>query len=193
MESLCVFCGSNSGASPDYARAAARVGTLLAERGITLVYGGGRVGLMGVLADAALAAGGKAIGVIPRALEAREVAHTGLSELRVVGSMHERKALMSELADGFIALPGGIGTMEEWFEVWTWGQLGIHPKPLGMLNVAGYYDHLLAFFDRMVTDGFLPPAHRSMAIVGEDPETLLHRLAGYVPPRTEKWLDRGER
>lgn len=193
MKSLCVFCGSNSGASPNYARAAARVGTLLAERGITLVYGGGRVGLMGILADAALAAGGKAIGVIPRALEAREVAHTGLTELRVVSSMHERKALMSELADGFLALPGGIGTMEEWFEVWTWGQLGIHPKPLGMLNVAGYYDHLLAFFDRMVTDGFLPPAHRSMAIVGEDPETLLHRLAEYVPPRTEKWLDRGGR
>ena len=193
MKTLCVFCGSNSGASPGYARAAARLGTLLAERGLTLVYGGGRVGLMGVLADAALAAGGQAIGVIPRALEAREVAHTGLTELRVVGSMHERKALMSELADGFLALPGGIGTMEEWFEVWTWGQLGIHPKPLGMLNVAGYYDHLLAFFDRMVADGFLPEAHRSMAIVGEDPETLLDRLATYVPPRTEKWLDRSGR
>ena len=193
MKTLCVFCGSNSGASPDYARAASRLGTLLAERGLTLVYGGGRVGLMGVLADAALAAGGQAIGVIPRALEAREVAHTGLTELRVVSSMHERKALMSELADGFLALPGGIGTMEEWFEVWTWGQLGIHPKPLGMLNVAGYYDHLLAFFDRMVTDGFLPQTPRSMAIVGDDPETLLDRLAAYVPPRTEKWLDRGGR
>lgn len=193
MKSLCVFCGSNPGASPDYARAAARVGTLLAGRGITLVYGGGHVGLMGILADAALAAGGKVIGVIPRALEAREVAHTGLTELRVVSSMHERKALMSELADGFLALPGGIGTMEEWFEVWTWGQLGIHPKPLGMLNVAGYYGHLLAFFDRMVSDGFLREAHRSMAIVGEDPETLLHRLAEYVPPRTEKWLDRAGR
>lgn len=190
MKSLCVFCGSNAGASPDYARAATRVGTLLAERGITLVYGGGHVGLMGILADAALAAGGKVIGVIPRALEAREVAHTGLTELRVVGSMHERKALMSELADGFLALPGGIGTMEEWFEVWTWGQLGIHPKPLGMLNVAGYYDHLLAFFDRMVADGFLSGAHRAMAIVGDGGETLLDRLAEYVPPRTEKWLDR---
>ncbi|HSK81363.1 MAG TPA: TIGR00730 family Rossman fold protein, partial [Thermoanaerobaculia bacterium] len=162
-------------------------------RGITLIYGGGHVGLMGVLADAALAAGGKVIGVIPEALETREVAHTGLTELRVVRSMHERKALMSELADGFIALPGGIGTMEEWFEVWTWGQLGIHPKPLGMLNVAGYYDHLLAFFDRMVADGFLSQAHRSMAIVGKDGGTLLDRLAGYVPPRTEKWLDRGGR
>ena len=193
MERICVFCGSNSGASPDYARAAARMGTLLAERGITLIYGGGHVGLMGVLADAALKAGGRVIGVIPEALEAREVAHTGLTELRVVRSMHERKALMSELADGFIALPGGIGTMEEWFEVWTWGQLGIHPKPLGMLNVAGYYDHLLAFFDRMVADGFLPQAHRSMAIVGEDGEGLLDRLAEYVPPRTEKWLDRGGR
>ena len=193
MERICVFCGSNSGASPDYARAAARMGTLLAERGITLIYGGGHVGLMGVLADAALKAGGRVIGVIPEALEAREVAHTGLTELRVVRSMHERKALMSELADGFIALPGGIGTMEEWFEVWTWGQLGIHPKPLGMLNVAGYYDHLLAFFDRMVADGFLPHAHRSMAIVGKDAEDLLARLAEYVPPRTEKWLDRGGR
>lgn len=193
MKSLCVFCGSNPGASPDYARAAARMGSLLAERGITLIYGGGHVGLMGVLADAALAADGRVIGVIPEALEAREVAHTGLTELRVVRSMHERKALMSELADGFIALPGGIGTMEEWFEVWTWGQLGIHPKPLGMLNVASYYDHLLAFLDRMVADGFLPQAHRSMAIVGEDGGTLLDRLAGYVPPRTEKWLDRGGR
>lgn len=166
------------------------MGSLLAERGVTLVYGGGRVGLMGVLADAALEAGGRAIGVIPRALEAREVAHTGLTELRVVGSMHERKALMSELADGFIALPGGIGTMEEWFEVWTWGQLGIHPKPLGMLNVSGYYDHLLAFFDRMVEDRFLSGSHLSMAVVDEDPEILLDRLAAYVPPRTEKWLDR---
>lgn len=193
MKALCVFCGSSSGASPDYARAAARMGILLAERGLTLVYGGGRVGLMGVLADAALAAGGKAIGVIPRALEAREVAHTGLTELRVVSSMHERKALMSELADGFLALPGGIGTMEEWFEVWTWGLLGIHPKPLGMLNVAGYYDHLLAFLDRMVADGFLAESYRSMAIVGEDGDTLLDRLAGYVPPRTAKWLDRVER
>ncbi|HSN85520.1 MAG TPA: TIGR00730 family Rossman fold protein [Thermoanaerobaculia bacterium] len=193
MKALCVFCGSNPGASPDYARAAARMGALLAERGLTLIYGGGHVGLMGVLADAALKAGGRVIGVIPEALEAREVAHTGLTELRVVRSMHERKALMSELADGFIALPGGIGTMEEWFEVWTWGQLGIHPKPLGMLNVAGYYDHLLAFFDRMVADGFLPQAHRSMAIVGEDGGILLDRLATYVPPRTEKWLDRGGR
>lgn len=189
MKRICVFCGSNPGASPDYAEAAARMGSLLAERGVTLVYGGGRVGLMGVLADAALAAGGRAIGVIPRALEEREVAHTGLTELRVVSSMHERKALMSELADGFIALPGGIGTMEEWFEVWTWGQLGIHPKPLGMLNVSGYYDHLLAFFDRMVEDRFLSGHHRSMAVVEENPEILLDRLASYVPPRTEKWLD----
>jgi uncharacterized protein (TIGR00730 family) len=190
MGSLCVFCGSNPGASPAYAEAAARMGSLLAERGITLVYGGGRVGLMGVLADAALAAGGRAIGVIPRALEAREVAHTGLTELRVVSSMHERKALMSELADGFIALPGGIGTMEEWFEVWTWGQLGIHPKPLGMLNVSGYYDHLLAFFDRMVEDRFLSGRYRSMAVIEENPQILLDRLASYVPPPTEKWLDR---
>jgi uncharacterized protein (TIGR00730 family) len=192
MKRICVFCGSNHGASPVYARAAARVGALLAGRGLTLVYGGGQVGLMGVLADSALAAGGRVIGVIPQALEDRELGHAGLTELRVVSSMHERKALMAELADGFIALPGGIGTMEEWFEVWTWGQLGIHAKPLGLLDVEGYFDPLHAFLDHMVTEGFLAPAHRSMALVEEDPEVLLDHMAKYVPPRVWKWLERAE-
>lgn len=193
MNSLCVFCGSNPGASPAYAEAAARLGRTLAGRGLTLVYGGGRVGLMGVVADAALAAGGKVVGVIPQALATRELAHGALSDLQVVGSMHERKARMSELADGFIALPGGIGTLEEWFEVWTWSQLGFQPKPCGLLNVAGYYDHLLAFLDHMTAERFLTDIHRGMAVVDDDPERLLHRLAVWQPPRVPKWIDATER
>lgn len=193
MERICVFCGSNPGADPAYAEAAADLGRLLAGRGLTLVYGGGHVGLMGVLADAALAAGGLVTGVIPEALAAKELAHRGLTELKVVGSMHERKALMSELSDAFIALPGGIGTLEEWFEVWTWSQLGFQPKPCGMLNVAGYYDHLLAFLDHMTAERFLAPPHRSMAIVEDRVDRLLDRLASYQPPRAAKWIDRAER
>jgi uncharacterized protein (TIGR00730 family) len=193
LNSLCVFCGSNSGASPAYAEAAARLGRTLAARGLNLVYGGGRVGLMGVVADAALAAGGRVTGVIPEALATRELAHAALSDLRVVGSMHERKALMSELSDGFIALPGGIGTLEEWFEVWTWSQLGFQPKPCGLLNVAGYYDHLLAFLDHMTAERFLTDIHRGMAVVDDDPERLLDRLAAWQPPRARKWIDAAER
>jgi hypothetical protein len=193
MDTVCVFCGSNPGASPVYAEAARDLGRILAGRGVTLVYGGGRVGLMGVLADAALAAGGRVTGVIPEALAAKELAHGGLTELRVVGSMHQRKALISELSDGFIALPGGIGTLEEWFEVWTWGQLGFHPKPCGMLNVTGYFDHLLAFLDHMTAQCFLSEAHRSMAIVDDRPESLLDRLASYHAPRIRKWIELGER
>lgn len=193
MHSLCVFCGSNPGASPAYAEAAARLGRAVAERGMTLVYGGGRVGLMGVVASAALAAGGKVIGVIPEALATAELAHGGLTELHVVGSMHERKARMSELAGGFLALPGGIGTLEEWFEVWTWSQLGFHPKPCGLLNVAGYYDHLLAFLDHVTAERFLNETHRAMAIVGDDPELLLDRLAVWQPPRARKWIEAEER
>ena len=188
MNSLCVFCGSNPGASPAYAEAAARLGRTVAERGMTLVYGGGRVGLMGVVADAALAAGGKVTGVIPEALATLELAHDGLTELQVVGSMHERKARMSELSDGFLALPGGIGTLEEWFEVWTWSQLGFHAKPCGLLNVAGYYDHLLAFLGHVTAERFLSEPHRSMAIVGDDPELLLDRLATWRPSRARKWI-----
>jgi uncharacterized protein (TIGR00730 family) len=192
LNSLCVFCGSNPGASPAYGEAAARLGRTLAGRGLTLVYGGGRVGLMGVAADAALAAGGKVIGVIPEALATRELAHAGLSDLQVVGSMHERKARMSELSDGFIALPGGIGTLEEWFEVWTWSQLGFQPKPCALLNVAGYYDHLLAFLDHMTAERFLTGVHRGMAIVDDDPERLLDRLAAWQPPQARKWIDATE-
>ena len=193
MNSLCVFCGSNPGASLAYAEAAARLGRTLAGRGLNLVYGGGRVGLMGVVADAALAAGGTVTGVIPEALATRELAHAALSDLQVVGSMHERKARMSELADGFIALPGGIGTLEEWFEVWTWSQLGFQPKPCGLLNVAGYYDHLLAFLDHMTAERFLTDVHRAMAVVDDDPERLLDRLAAWQPPRARKWIDAAER
>jgi uncharacterized protein (TIGR00730 family) len=193
LRSLCVFCGSNPGASAAYAEAAAHLGRIVAERGMTLVYGGGRVGLMGVVAGAALAAGGRVIGVIPEALATRELAHGGLTELQVVGSMHERKARMSELSDGFLALPGGIGTLEEWFEVWTWSQLGFQPKPCGLLNAAGYYDHLLAFLDHMTAERFLNGAHRSMAIVGGDPELLLDRLAAWRPSHTRKWIDAKER
>lgn len=193
MNSLCVFCGSNPGASPAYGDAAARLGGALARRGLTLVYGGGRVGLMGVVADAALAAGGKVIGVIPEALATRELAHAGLTDLQVVGSMHERKARMSELADGFLALPGGIGTLEEWFEVWTWSQLGFQPKPCGLLEVAGYYRHLLAFLDHMTAQRFLSEPHRAMAIVDDDPERLLDRLAAYRPTSGRKWIEPEER
>jgi len=193
VNSLCVFCGSNPGASLAYAEAAARLGRTLAGRGLNLVYGGGRVGLMGVVADAALAAGGTVTGVIPEALATRELAHAALSDLQVVGSMHERKARMSELADGFIALPGGIGTLEEWFEVWTWSQLGFQPKPCGLLNVAGYYDHLLAFLDHMTAERFLTDVHRAMAVVDDDPERLLDRLAAWQPPRARKWIDAAER
>ena len=193
MKSVCVFCGSSRGASPVYAEAAVHLGRAVAARGLTLVYGGGHVGLMGVVADAALAAGGRVVGVIPQALEAKELAHLSLTELRVVGSMHERKALMSELADGFIALPGGVGTLEEWFEVWTWSQLGIQRKPCGLLNVAGYYDHLLAFLDHVTAERFLAADHRAMVLVEEDAGRLLDRLAGYRHPYTEKWLDRSER
>ena len=193
MNSLCVFCGSSPGASPAYAEAAAHLGRTLAGRGLNLVYGGGRVGLMGVVADAALAAGGTVTGVIPEALATRELAHAALSDLQVVGSMHERKARMSELADGFIALPGGIGTLEEWFEVWTWSQLGFQPKPCGLLNVAGYYDHLLAFLDHMTAERFLTDIHRGMVVVDDDPERLLDRLAAWQPPRVRKWIDATER
>jgi uncharacterized protein (TIGR00730 family) len=192
VNSLCVFCGSQPGASPAYAEAATLVGRALAGRGWTLVYGGGRVGLMGILADAALAAGGKVIGVIPAALARREVAHQRVTDLEVVDSMHERKARMAELADGFLALPGGIGTLEEWFEAWTWSQLGIHPKPCGLLNVAGYYDPLLAFLDRMTEERFLSSGHRAMAIVDEESERLLDRLAAYQPPAVPRWISAPE-
>jgi uncharacterized protein (TIGR00730 family) len=170
--------------------AATHLGTLLARRGITVVYGGASVGLMGALSDAALAAGGEVIGVIPRALFEKEIAHTGLTQLRVVDSMHERKALMSDLADGFIALPGGVGTFEEFLEVVTWAQLGMHAKPCGLLNVDGYYDHLIAFLDRAVADKFIRPEHQAIVIRDGDPSRLLDAFAVYRAPLIEKWIDR---
>lgn len=191
MQRICVFCGSNNGARPEYVAAAQGLGQVLAERGMALVYGGAGVGLMGAVADAALAAGGKVIGVMPRNLVEREVVHRKLRDLRVVGSMHERKALMAELADAFIALPGGLGTLEEFFEVWTWAQLGEHMKPLGMLNVAGYYDPLLSFFDRLVQERFIHPEHRAMVLVEDNSEALLSGFASYRPPTVSKWIDRG--
>ncbi len=186
MRRICVFCGANPGTRPEYSDAARALGTLLAQRGLGIVYGGGVVGLMGIVADAAMAAGGEVIGIIPDSLRRMEVAHYNLTELRVVGSMHERKAMMADMADAFIALPGGIGTMEEIFEIWTWGQLGIHAKPAGFLDVAGFYGHLHTFLDHMVGEGFLRQSHRDMVAVSSDPTVLLDRFAGYQPPKVDK-------
>jgi uncharacterized protein (TIGR00730 family) len=193
LDRLCVFCGSSPGHNPAHVAAAAQLGKLLAERSIGVVYGGASIGLMGALADAAQAAGGEVIGVIPRALVEWEVAHTGLADLRVVGSMHERKALMAELSDGFIALPGGIGTLEELFEVWTWAQLGSHGKPCALLNVLGFYDGLLGFLDSVVGEGFLRPPHRTMLLVGDTCEGLLEKMESYRAPPKTKWVSRAER
>jgi uncharacterized protein (TIGR00730 family) len=179
---ICVFCGAAGGRAPTYAAAARDLGGLLAKRGIGLVYGGGKVGLMGELADAVLEAGGRAVGVIPQALVDREIAHAGLTELHVVDNLHQRKALMAELSDAFLTLPGGIGTMEELFEVWSWGKLGLHGKPCGLLNVDGYFDSLGAMADRMVIEGFLEPVYREMLLIEERPDVLLDRLEGYAPP-----------
>jgi uncharacterized protein (TIGR00730 family) len=192
VQSICVFCGSSQGNDPAYEDAAHSLGETLAEAGITLVYGGGHVGLMGVVANAALASGGEAVGVIPRSLVEREISHNGLTDLHVVGSMHERKAMMSELSEGFIALPGGTGTLEEFFEVLTWAQLGEHGKPCGLLNIAGYYDPLLAIFDHMVDKGFLSETNRSIVIVETEPAALLARFEEYEPPKTPKWIDKSE-
>ena len=189
MKSLCVFCGSSAGRDPAYADAARALGVTLAERGITLVFGGGYVGLMGMVADAALGAGGEVIGVIPEALVEREIEHKNLTKLHVVRSMHERKALMSELSDGFIALPGGNGTLEEFFEVLTWAQLGEHEKPCGLLNVAGFYDPLLAVFDHMTESGFVSDEHRKLVLVEKNPEKLLRAFESHQPPETVKWID----
>lgn len=192
MKRVCVFCGSSPGARPSYRAAAEALGAAVAKRGLGLVYGGAHVGLMGVVADAALAHGGEVIGVLPRALEAKELAHRSLTTLYVVESMHERKALMAELSDCFVALPGGIGTLEETFEAWTWTQLGLHEKPCALLDVEGYYAALQEFLDRAVADRFVRPEHRSMLLVESDPERLLDALAGWRAPIVEKWLDQGE-
>jgi len=188
---LAIFCGSNPGARPQYVEATRALGRLLCERGIGIVYGGSSVGLMAALADAMLDDLGDVIGVIPRMLVDREVANRTLTDLRIVDSMHARKAMMAELADGFIALPGGIGTLEEFFEIWTWGQLGMHEKPCGLLNVAGYFDPLLAFLDRAVEEKFVREVHRAMVIVESDPLALLSRFEAYEPPRVVKWINAG--
>ena len=193
IQRLCVVCGSSPGDSPAYAAAATALGTTLAQEGIGLVYGGAAVGLMGEVADAALAAGGEVIGVIPEALVRKEVAHGGLVDLRIVGSMHERKALMAELSDGFVALPGGLGTFEELFEVWTWAQLGHHAKPCAVLNVEGFYDDLIGFLDRVVERRFMKAEHRRMLIVARAPADAIDWLRRYEPPAVPKWITRAER
>ena len=185
---LCVFCGSSPGARPEYMRAARDFGRLLVARGYDLVYGGSSVGVMTAVADAVLECGGRVTGVIPEAFVRKEIAHSGLTELRVVGSMHERKALMADLSDGFVGLPGGLGTLEEFFEVVTWAQLGIHEKPCGLLNACGYFDDLSRFLDHIVDEAFLKPEHRATILVEDDAERLLDRLEGVVPPRVEKWI-----
>jgi uncharacterized protein (TIGR00730 family) len=188
LNSVCVFCASSIGAKPVYAESARRFGEALAARGIALVFGGGCVGLMGVLADAAIDAGGRAIGVIPRALVEREIAHRGLTTLHVVETMHERKQRMADLADAFVMLPGGFGTWDEFCEVVTWAQLGIHRKPLGVLNVGGYYDPMLAMADRAVAEGFVSAAQRDRLVVDDDEDRLLNRLALAPVPAEAKWL-----
>lgn len=189
MRRICVFCGSNPGRSPAYREAAIALGQTLARRRIGLVYGGASVGLMGVVADTVLAAGGEAIGVIPEMLVAKEIAHPGLTEQHVVPSMHARKAKMAELADGFVALPGGVGTLEELFEVWTWAQLGSHAKPCGLLDVNGFYGKLEAFLDHVVDEGFLREGHRRMLMVAAAPDALLDAFATYTPPVVHKWVE----
>jgi uncharacterized protein (TIGR00730 family) len=193
IQALCVFCGANHGRRPAYREAAHTLGELLVQRHITLVYGGGNVGLMGAVADACLASGGRVIGVIPKALAEKEIAHSGLTELRVVGSMHERKALMADLADAFLSLPGGFGTWDEFCEVLTWSQLGLQKKACAFLNIEGYYDALLSLVERAAEDGFIRPEHRELLLVDTEAERLLDRLETYQVPYVPKWVDRSER
>ena len=191
LRSVCVFSGSSPGARPSYTETATALGREVATRGLRLVYGGASVGLMGAVADAALAAGGDVVGVIPQHLVDREVAHDGLTELRVTGSMHERKALMADLADGFVALPGGLGTLEELAEVLTWSQLGLQSKPCGLLDVDGFFDPLLAFLDHTVTERFVSTEHRALVLAADRPDAVLDLLAGWRPGAPgAKWLDR---
>ena len=193
MKRICIFCASSPGNRPEYAAAAEQMATELVNRKIGLVYGGSKVGLMGGLADAVLGAGGEAVGVIPKNLMEREVGHAGLSKLHVVQSMHERKALMADLSDAFIALPGGFGTLEEFCEVVTWSQLGLHAKPCGILNVLEYYSPLLAMFDHAVEERFLKPENRALVLARASPAELLRALEQWRPLRVEKWLDRETR
>jgi uncharacterized protein (TIGR00730 family) len=186
MKRICVFCGSVMGISPIYKEAAENMGKALVKRGLGLVYGGGNIGLMGAIADAVLAVGGEAVGVIPEFLESKEIAHTHLTELYIVSSMHERKALMADLADGFIAMPGGYGTLEEFCEILTWAQLSLHKKPIGLLNIDGFYDQLLSFFDNVMEQKFIKPAYRSMVLEAKEPELLLDLMINYQAPNIDK-------
>ncbi|MCU0551060.1 MAG: TIGR00730 family Rossman fold protein [Leptolyngbya sp. Prado105] len=188
MKSVCVFCGSSLGRNPAYTQSAVQLGSAIAHRNMRLVYGGGNVGLMGIVADAALAAGGEVFGVIPEFLVTKELAHQGLTKLETVVSMHDRKARMAELSDAFIALPGGYGTLEEFCEVLTWAQLGLHQKPHGLLNIANYYDPLLQFFDQAVTEKLVRPVHRAFILEATEPELLLDRLSAYEPQNVDKWI-----
>jgi uncharacterized protein (TIGR00730 family) len=189
LRRVCVFCGSNPGVRPEYPEAARAMAAALIAHGIGLVYGGGATGLMGVVADGVLAGGGEVIGVIPRHMTHREITHSGVTDLRVVDSMHERKALMYDLSDGFVALPGGLGTLEELFEITTWSQLGLHVKPSGILDVAGFYDLLVEFLDHVTNEGFVKPEHRKLVMVEEQPDALLAALRAFEPPPLPRWLD----
>lgn len=189
MKRICVFCGSNKGVRSAYITAAKALGQAFVKKNIGLVYGGGKVGLMGVIADEVLALGGEAIGIIPQSLVQREVAHQNLTKQHIVNTMHERKALMAELSDGFIAMPGGMGTFDEFCEILTWAQLGIHQKPCGILNVENYFTSLLTMFDHAVAEGFLRDLHRAMILAATEPDGLLDALAAYQPQQAEKWLD----
>lgn len=188
MKRICVFCGSSAGADPVHRQLATEFGTLLAREGLELVYGGGSVGLMGALADAVLQAQGQVIGVIPRFLATRELLHIGVTDTRLTDTMHERKAMMSDLSDAFIALPGGLGTFEELFEVLTWAQLGLHQKPIGLLNIAGYFDPLVTMIDRAIDDGFCRQEHRLLFVVDDQPARLLQLVRNHQPPRVQKWI-----
>ena len=192
VKNICVFCGSSNGRRPSYARAARSFGAALAAKGLGLVYGGGSIGLMGVVADAALEGGAPVVGVIPRALARREIAHHGLTRLEVVPTMHASKARMARLSDAFVAMPGGIGTLEELFEVLTWGYLGIHAKPIGLLDVGGYWRPLVRLLDHSVEEGFLRPAHRKLVVIDRSPLRLLERLARHRAPAATRWLDEKE-
>uniref|UniRef100_B8HZF0 Cytokinin riboside 5'-monophosphate phosphoribohydrolase n=1 Tax=Cyanothece sp. (strain PCC 7425 / ATCC 29141) TaxID=395961 RepID=B8HZF0_CYAP4 len=190
MKNICVYCGSNFGGRQSYREAAKNLGVEMAKRDIALIYGGGNVGLMGVIADAVLAAGGNVVGVIPQALVDKEVAHTGLRDLRIVHSMHERKSLMAELSDAFIALPGGLGTLEEFFEVATWTQLGFHRKACGLLNIDGFYNGMLTFLNQATEEGFIRPQHRNIILTAEDPVELIDMLSCFEVPLVHKWIGR---
>ncbi|MEM8897028.1 MAG: TIGR00730 family Rossman fold protein [Bacteroidota bacterium] len=192
FSSLCIFCGSNPGKKSVYADGARALGSLMAEQKIKLVYGGGKIGLMGIIADTLLEKGGEVIGVIPDFLMKKEVGHTGIQEMHVVKTMHERKYLMSEIADGFIAMPGGFGTLDELAEILTWAQLGLHQKPIGILNIDGYFDGLLSFVDTMVKEGYLVAQNSKMILVDDDPKKLLEKMATYTFPDVEKWLNKDQ-